>query len=1140
MMRLPALFCFLLALLCLPTPRAQAAESHPRLWLNSSDVSRLRSWATQENPFWRDALLPLAQRAKAEMDRGDVPGRDCGSTEYESYPAEMYAELFAFMSLIEADAAVRADYAGRARTLLLGIMRHAALGPSEDRSVVCAETGSADYPPYRSPRFFTEDSNRARWHGEAFPLVVDWIYPYLNSEDKTLIRSVFLRWAQEIVERGYHRPEPIGVVNSPTLLENSSQVRWSGNNYFVAHMRNLGMLALSFDAADDANNQLRNYLGNATGAWLYIFDHLTRGDARGGLLPEGYEYSPQTASYAVQFLLALKTAGADTCGRHCRLAENPFWDDFLISYYHSLSPAPTTNANQQRVFLPAWYGDGENYQSSDFISAFGAMGAYDYLDGRSERLASLRWAQTHLAPGGAAGLTRRASNPEDFRQAILYFMLFDPNVVSIPEYDPRSSLPLSWFATGLHTVLARNSWSADASWFSYQMSWNHIDHQQAAGGNFEWYHNGEWLTKARNGYPDIAEGIASSEFKNALTIENSRPNRDANDWRIDLWQRGSQWNLLPSGDPQWLASSHNRHYQYVHSDNTNLYNASNEGVNDVRHASRALLWLPGEALFVFDRAETASANRFKRWWLQLANPATIEGKLASSRTAGNQTLWLHSLLPQNAVLTAVNTNEQHIENTAARGDLMRVRLRVDAPDNPQALQFLHKLSVGGNAASAQGTLVQSSNGAWSGATHGDTLVMFPHNVQGEAGFSYDSSASRHIITGLRANSAYSLSRSGNTWMLSSGGALQSDAGGVLHYPQGNDALLSLSLQGNGVGLVMSDPAGVWCGTACSATFAPGASVSLRAVAASGSVFSGWSGACSGAASTCTVSMSAAQSVSASFAASGGGAAPGAPTLLRTQPAENGAQLYFSAPTDSGGSALTGYLAACTANGQSTRSASGAASPLRIELSAGIIWRCSVQAQNSAGAGSASNALAAQALGAGALHAVNVARSACSQAASGNDWQITCGAQTFTASRAQRVQFSDGQLAFDTEGNAGKVYRLYQAAFDRQPDAAGLGFHLATIEKYGLNLEGVARNFVQSQEFSDRYGSLDNNGFVAQLYQNVLHRPADAGGLAFWVNILNTGAGTRFGVLVGFSESAENKSGVAAAIANGISFTPWEQ
>ncbi|WP_243337134.1 InlB B-repeat-containing protein [Anaeromyxobacter soli] len=81
---------------------------------------------------------------------------------------------------------------------------------------------------------------------------------------------------------------------------------------------------------------------------------------------------------------------------------------------------------------------------------------------------------------------------------------------------------------------------------------------------------------------------------------------------------------------------------------------------------------------------------------------------------------------------------------------------------------------------------------------------------------------------------------------------------------GTGFLLDVSLTGDGVGTVTSTPAGISCGVTCSADFAAGTSVTLTAQPASGSIFSGWSGACAGTAPTCTVSMDAARTVAASF------------------------------------------------------------------------------------------------------------------------------------------------------------------------------------------------------------------------------------------------------------------------------------
>ena len=77
--------------------------------------------------------------------------------------------------------------------------------------------------------------------------------------------------------------------------------------------------------------------------------------------------------------------------------------------------------------------------------------------------------------------------------------------------------------------------------------------------------------------------------------------------------------------------------------------------------------------------------------------------------------------------------------------------------------------------------------------------------------------------------------------------------------------LSVARSGTGAGTVTSSSGGISCGATCSATFTSGAVVTLTATPATGSTFAGWTGACSGAASTCAVTMSAARSVTATFA-----------------------------------------------------------------------------------------------------------------------------------------------------------------------------------------------------------------------------------------------------------------------------------
>lgn len=78
-------------------------------------------------------------------------------------------------------------------------------------------------------------------------------------------------------------------------------------------------------------------------------------------------------------------------------------------------------------------------------------------------------------------------------------------------------------------------------------------------------------------------------------------------------------------------------------------------------------------------------------------------------------------------------------------------------------------------------------------------------------------------------------------------------------------LRTLSVSTTGSGAVRSQPAGVDCGASCSATFGNGSTVVLTATPAAAQRFTGWSGACSGSAPTCTLTMSQDRSAGAAFA-----------------------------------------------------------------------------------------------------------------------------------------------------------------------------------------------------------------------------------------------------------------------------------
>jgi hypothetical protein len=139
---------------------------------------------------------------------------------------------------------------------------------------------------------------------------------------------------------------------------------------------------------------------------------------------------------------------------------------------------------------------------------------------------------------------------------------------------------------------------------------------------------------------------------------------------------------------------------------------------------------------------------------------------------------------------------------------------------------------------------------------------------------------------------------------------------------------------------------------------------------------------------------------------------------------------------------------------------------------------------------------------------------------------------------ERIHFSDAWLALDTDGTAGQAYRLYQAAFDRAPDLAGLGYWIKVMDG-GVGLEQVASEFTHSIEFHDTYGTTTNAQFVDLLYQNVLHRPAEGAGYNYWMDMLTNHGLTREALLGSFSESPENQAQLIGAIGNGIEFIAYQ-
>jgi hypothetical protein len=166
---------------------------------------------------------------------------------------------------------------------------------------------------------------------------------------------------------------------------------------------------------------------------------------------------------------------------------------------------------------------------------------------------------------------------------------------------------------------------------------------------------------------------------------------------------------------------------------------------------------------------------------------------------------------------------------------------------------------------------------------------------------------------------------------------------------------------------------------------------------------------------------------------------------------------------------------------------------------------------------------------------------------------------------QRLQFTDQTLDATWFTKAAALptaqfvdlIELYIAYFNRAPDAVGLDFWAAALHD-GMSLQQIAKAFFSAPETIAAYpASQSTQDFVTEVYNNVLGRAPDTGGLNFWVNelqhgnstedsfMLNMIYGARASAANGFPADAQylaNKELVGAhfAIAQGLNDGTWSR
>jgi hypothetical protein len=127
-------------------------------------------------------------------------------------------------------------------------------------------------------------------------------------------------------------------------------------------------------------------------------------------------------------------------------------------------------------------------------------------------------------------------------------------------------------------------------------------------------------------------------------------------------------------------------------------------------------------------------------------------------------------------------------------------------------------------------------------------------------------------------------------------------------------------------------------------------------------------------------------------------------------------------------------------------------------------------------------------------------------------------QDIDVTKVQFVQLDNyDALVFAKNEKEAAVAHLYEAILGRDADFGGLEYWFALANK-GTSLTAIADGFLKAAEYTN--DDVSNADFIANLYTNALGRTGDTDGADYWVNSLEHGA-TRAQVAAAFAEAAAN-------------------
>ncbi|MEW2914111.1 DUF4214 domain-containing protein [Leisingera sp. JC11] len=136
-----------------------------------------------------------------------------------------------------------------------------------------------------------------------------------------------------------------------------------------------------------------------------------------------------------------------------------------------------------------------------------------------------------------------------------------------------------------------------------------------------------------------------------------------------------------------------------------------------------------------------------------------------------------------------------------------------------------------------------------------------------------------------------------------------------------------------------------------------------------------------------------------------------------------------------------------------------------------------------------------------------------------------GIETWQLERTVDDTTSTFEFRLDA-GSKERIYaeaeRLYDTVFDRDLDSFEYELLAAHVSNGELDIQGLADELIQSDEFTARYPDVSDAGFIDQLYINTNGRGASLDEYDSALNAMKSGSATRAQLASNLSESSEHK------------------